>query len=101
MEDVNSISPGILSVLLNAVTASLKAVSSTCAVFSHSVVSDSATPWTIAHQVPLFMEILQARTLEWVAMPSSRGSNQRRHQVHPTAGGFFTIEPPGKSIWYK
>ena len=34
-----------------------------------------ATLWTIAHQAPLFMRILQARTLEWVAMPSSRGSS--------------------------
>ena len=39
----------------------------------HSVVSDSATPGTVAHQAPLSMEILQARILEWVAMPSSRG----------------------------
>ena len=36
------------------------------------------TPWIIAHQVSLAMEILQARILEWVAMPSSRGSSQPR-----------------------
>ena len=30
--------------------------------------------WTVAHQVPLFMGILQARILEWVAVPSSMGS---------------------------
>ena len=30
---------------------------------------------TVAHQAPLSMGILQARTLEWVAMPSSRGSS--------------------------
>ena len=37
--------------------------------------------------------ILQARILEWVAMPSSRGSFQPRDgtQVSCTAGGFFTI----------
>ena len=29
----------------------------------------------IAHQAPLTMGILQARILEWVAMPSSRGSS--------------------------
>ena len=29
-------------------------------------------PWTVAHQGPLSMGILQARILEWVAMPSSR-----------------------------
>ena len=39
---------------------------------SRSVVSDSETPWTVARQAPLFMGILQARTLEWVALPSSR-----------------------------
>ena len=34
-----------------------------------------ATPWTVARQVPLSMRILQARILEWVAMPFSRGSS--------------------------
>ena len=45
---------------------------------SRSVVSNSATPWTAAPQAPLSMEILQARILEWVAMPSSRESSQPR-----------------------
>ena len=45
--------------------------------------------------------ILQARLLEWVAMPSSRGSSWSRDQTHVScgyciAGGFFTAEPPGK-----
>ena len=37
--------------------------------------------------------ILQARTLEWVAMPSSRGSSWPRDgtQVSHIAGGFFTL----------
>ena len=52
--------------------------------------------------------ILQARILEWVAMPSSRGSSQLNDWtvvswVSCTAGGFFTAEPPGpvqvKSFW--
>ena len=36
--------------------------------------------------------ILQARILEWVAVPFSRGSSQPRDQtqVSCTAGGFFT-----------
>ena len=36
--------------------------------------------------------ILQARVLEWVAFPFSRGSSQPRDwtQVSPIAGGFFT-----------
>ena len=33
------------------------------------------TPWTVASQAPLSMGILQARILEWVSMPSSRGSS--------------------------
>jgi len=55
--------------------------------------SDSATPWTAAHQAPLSMGLLQARILEWVAMASSRGGSQPRDQtqVSRTAGGFFTI----------
>ena len=40
---------------------------------SLSRVQLSATPWTVAPQAPLSMGILQARILEWVAMPSSRG----------------------------
>ena len=43
-----------------------------CYLLSHSIF---ATPWTVARQAPLSMGILQARTLEWVAMPSSRGSS--------------------------
>ena len=37
-------------------------------------------------------EILQARTLEWVAFPFSRGSSQPRDQIQVSqiAGGFFT-----------
>ena len=40
------------------------------------------TPWTAARQAPLSMGILQARILEWAAMPSSRGSSQPRDQSH-------------------
>ena len=63
--------------------------------------SDSfVTPWTVARQAPLWEPgILQARILEWVAMPSSsRGSSQSRIEpVSPAlAGGFFTTEPHGK-----
>ena len=36
-----------------------------CAVLSHSFISDSATPWAVHG-------ILQARLLEWIAMPSFR-----------------------------
>ena len=46
--------------------------------FSH--VQLCATPWTVAHHAPLSMGF-QARILEWVAMPSSRGSSQPRDQT--------------------
>ena len=36
-------------------------------------------PMAIAHQVPLSIGILQQRILEWVAMPSSRGTFQPRY----------------------
>ena len=49
-------------------------------VLIHSVVSDSAAPWTIACQAPLSMGILQAGVLEWSAIPFSRGSSQTRDQ---------------------
>ena len=44
--------------------------------------------------------ILQAWILEWVAMTSSRGSSQPRDWtlVFCAAGGFFIVEPPGKTL---
>ena len=54
---------------------------------SHSVVSDSFNPvdYTVHG-------IVQARILEWVAFPFSRGASQPRDrtQVSLIAGGFFT-----------
>ena len=49
-----------------------------CPLLSQSVVSDFLASWTVACQAPLPMGILQARMLEWVAIPSSRGSSQPR-----------------------
>ena len=51
------------------------------------------TPWTVARQAPLSMEILQARILEWVAIIFFRGSAQSKDwtQVSWIAGRFFTI----------
>ena len=50
-----------------------------------------------------FHGILQTRILEWVAMPSSRGSSWPMDQTWVsyspcTAGRFFTAEPLGKPI---
>ena len=54
--------------------------------------SDSVTPWTAVCQAPLSIVILQARILEWVAMPSFKGTSQPRigTQVSHTAGRLFT-----------
>ena len=56
---------------------------------SHSVVSDSLQP----HGLCIVHGILQARILEWVAVPFSRGSSQPSPgtQVSHIAGIFFTI----------
>ena len=52
-----------------------------------------ATSWTVTQQAPLSMRILQARTLEWATMPSTRRFSQLRDgtQLSCTAGRFFTI----------
>ena len=51
------------------------------------------TTWTIACQAPLSMGFLQARILEWVAIPFSRGSSRPRNWTHISyiAVRFFTV----------
>ena len=56
---------------------------------SHPVVSDSVTPWTVHG-------ILQARILEWVALPFSRGSSQPRDRIQVSC---IAGEPQGKPLW--
>ena len=71
---------------------------SSCCAYSLSRVQLFATLRTVAGQAPLSMGILQARTLEWVAMPSSRGSFQP--QIEPRSPALqadsLLSEPPGK-----
>ena len=65
-----------------------------CAMLNLSVMSSSFWPHvTTAHQAPLSTGILQARILEWVAMPSSRESSQPRDRTKHSyiAGRFFTV----------
>jgi len=52
-----------------------------------------AAPWTVAHQAPQSTGILQAKILEWVAVPFSRESSQPWDQawVSCIVGRFFTI----------
>ena len=70
------------------------------AVLGRSVVTDFLRPHVlyVACQAPLSMEILQARILEWVAMPSSRGSSQPGIEPRsPTLqADSLPSEPPGK-----
>ena len=65
-----------------------------CYVFSH--VWLFATLWTVAHHGSSVHGILQARILEWIAMPSSRGSSQPRDRTWVScrsyiAGWFFIV----------
>ena len=57
-----------------------------------SVLADSATPYTVACQLPVH-EILQKGILQWVAMPFSREHSWPRDWtwVSCIAGRFFTI----------
>ena len=56
-----------------------------------------AAPWTVARQAPLSMGILQARILEWVAVPSSRGlPNRVTEPRSPSLQDSLPSEPPGK-----
>ena len=64
-----------------------------------------ATPWTGAHQLPRVHGTLQARILQWVAMPCSRGSSlpgdrtRVSYALHWLAGS-LPLAPPGKPcLW--
>ena len=70
---------------------------------SRSVVSDSLRPpGTAARQAHLSVGIFQARILEWVAMPSSRGSSQPRDwiQVSCIADRIFTVWATRETQWW-
>ena len=70
---------------------------------SHSVVSDSLWPFVILCDYTVH-GIFQARILEWVAGPFSRGSSQPRDQtqVSHIAGGFFSSwATSGAQMYYK
>ena len=49
-----------------------------------------ANPWSVAHQNPVSMGTLQARILEWVAMPSPRRYSPTRDQTQVP-----TLQEPG------
>ena len=67
----------------------------------HSVVSDSfATPWTVAHQVPLSVGFSSQEY--WSGVPFPPPGDLPNPGIEPTssalAGGFFTTKPPGKPL---
>ena len=66
---------------------------------SHSVLLDSETPWTVAHQAPLSMKF--SRQKYWRGLPFPPPGDlpdpgiEPASPVSPTlAGRFFTLEPP-------
>ena len=60
---------------------------------SFSRVQLFATLWTVAHQAPPFMGILQAKILEWVAISFSSGSSRPRDRIRIShiAGRLFAL----------
>ena len=69
--------------------------------FSHAVVSDSATPWTVAHQVPLSMEF--SRQEYWSGVPFHPPGDLPEPGIKPVspaspalAGGSLQIRPGKK-----
>ena len=56
------------------------------------------TPWTIAHQAPLYTGI--SRQEDWNGLPFPSPGDLPKSGIEPVspalAGGLLTIEPPGK-----
>ena len=64
---------------------------------SHSAVLTLCKPMDLWLTRPLTHEILQARILEWLAIPFSRGSSWPRDQTRsPLQADSLLSEPPGK-----
>ena len=69
--------------------------------FSHQVVSNSVTPWTVARQAPLFTGFPWQEYWSGLSFPSPGDlPNPEIKPMSPAlAGGFFTTtEPPGKPM---
>ena len=69
-----------------------------------SVVSDSETPWTVAHQAPLFMGF--PRQEYWSGLPFPSPGDLPDPGIEPVSlasptlvSVFFTTAPPGKPLW--
>ena len=59
---------------------------------SQSVMSNLCNSWTIAFQASLFIGILQARILESVAIPFSRGAFQSRDRTFVSCGSALQVD---------
>ena len=73
------------------------------AALSRSVMSDSATPWTVAHQAPQSMAFSKHEYWSGLQFPPPgdppNSGIEPMSPVSPAlAGGFFITEPPGKPI---
>ena len=71
--------------------------------FSHSVMSNSfVTPWTAAHQSPLYVEF--SKQEYWSGLPFPPAGDLPDPGIKPVspvlAGRFFTAEPPGKPHFF-
>ena len=80
----------------------VRTVTNTCAVLSHSVVSDSATPWTGTRQAPLSMDSPGKNS--GVGCPAllqgifpAQGSNLRLLRLLHWQAGSLPLTPPGTS----
>ena len=63
-------------------------------IVSHSVMSDSTTPWTVVCQAALSMGF--PRQEYWSGLPGDLTDPGIEPASPLLAGGFFTTEPPGK-----
>ena len=67
-------------------------------VLSHSVASDSATPWTAACQAPLFMGF--SRQEYWSGLPFPSPGDHSNPAIEPRSPALqadsLLCEPPGK-----
>ena len=86
----NRLSAGISTILYE-----VKSESVSCPVASDSLRSHGLQP------ARFLCPCLQAKILEWVVIPLFRGFSWPRDQtqISHIAGGFFTIEPPGKPLF--
>ena len=68
-----------------------------CVCVSHSVLFDSATPWTVAHQAPLSMEF--SRQEYWSGLPFP-SPEVLPDPVSCIVGSFFTTWATREEKWY-